>query len=226
MTMEQWLEQAAQSGLTEEAEGYLLGRGATDQDILDYAYFVWSPPSTPAPDPGFAAKYLPYGERWAGLLVCLIRGPDGAITGAKAKGLHQKLSLVYRVPSQPWSIFLWGCDHATVRAWGGGAVWVTEGDFDALALGWCIPKTDGRVALQTARLSESHVEHFRRLGCHVHLVLDMDRAGREGTARAVKAFEAVGVPYTPWKYLGGKDPGEIWDKQGAEGLRAAFDMGV
>jgi len=101
-----------------------------------------------------------------------------------------------------------------------------EGQFDALALGWAVPSTDGRVALQRARVSDDHVTHFQRLGCHVHLVLDMDKAGREGTERAVYALKKAGVSHTPWQYVGGKDPGEIWDKYGVTGLRSRFTTGV
>lgn len=224
--MHAWLEDAAKSELDEDAFGFLMGRGASRQDITDIGWFTWTPPDEPAPCETYRKRYGAKGQLWDGWIVSLIRGPDGSIQGASARSLEVKMNSIYKMPYEPWQPFLWGCHQAVRKAWAGGDLWVTEGAFDAHALGWVVPPHHGRVAVQRARLSSEHVMLFQRLGCHVHLVLDMDKAGREGTERATWGLKKAGVRHTAWRYGMGKDPGEIWDNYGVDGLRQQFGAGM
>jgi len=56
------------------------------------------------------------------------------------------------------------------------------------------------------------------------LVYDRDEAGRVGTRRALKDFQLNGIEGRDFPYSGGKDPGEIWDQYGSQGLIKSFSF--
>ena len=142
----------------------------------------------------------------------------------------------YWLPEAYWNPFFLGLTEESMERLRGGAnVWICEGLFD---LGPLERIVDGVVlATVRAKLSDRHIEFLRRWmrpGARVFMAYDMDETGKkqvhgwvdEATGKrrwgALERLERVAISAQAVSYRGGKDPGEIWERTGTPGLRAAF----
>lgn len=246
-----WLEPILSSfTLTEEVEGYLLGRGAKESTILGEGMVTWRTLPEPIPDAEFALKYGKYGEQLNGYLICPVRSPRGKLIGFEARNIHKKNIQDYRLPEAKWIPFFLGTRTAMPAIWAGGDVWICEGLFDKCPLEWAVPSTDAVLSTVRAKLSNTHVEFLRRF-CKgtVHMVYDHDPTGIKATGLpnvkdgitnkmisvgskdpetgktrygALAVLNRVGLKCREVPYKGGKDPGEIWDHGGVAAIKAAF----
>jgi hypothetical protein len=238
-----WLDEALASfSLTEDAEGYLLGRGVKESRIRDLGLVLWDSSRLPteAPDPAFRDSktgHGPRGERLDGKLCTSLRSPRGRLLGFEARAWRgEKRVTQYLLPEAAWNPVLVGLTPTTMRRlWDGADVWVGEGLFDMSAMEHVIPARDVAFATLRARVSDHHAAFFRRF-CRgwVNMVYDNDETGRRQTHGytdaatnkhrwgALEILSRVGVRARDVPYRGGKDPGEIWDRGGAAGLRRAF----
>ncbi len=220
--------------LTEETEGYLLGRGARGSIIEDMGIKTWQPLAEPYDHPDWK-RYGPEGRgEWlTGWVVWPLVGPTGAVIGFTARSLTQKRFTRWLLPQAAWSPVFTGLTHRMMaRIWAGADIWLVEGIFDLLALHWAVE--EGVVlATETARLSDVQLEFLRRWARGwVYVAYDNDEAGRRGTHGwtdeagrshwgAIRKMERVELRCSPVNYPG-KDPGDIWSLQGRAGIQAAF----
>ncbi len=238
--MREWLASASQPELTEDAYGYLLGRGMREQTIHSLGITLWMTPPSPCPDAEFSDKYK--GGRYLDdRIVCPALSPRGALIGFEARTWRpedgKRMITDFRLPEAAWNPFFLGLTaEAMARVWAGCDLWLVEGLFDLAALERVVPAHDVVLCTVRAKVSEAHVQFIRRLlrkGHMVHMVYDNDETGRKqvlgwvddtGKKRwgALEVFERVGVPCRQVPYTGGKDPGVIWDQGGDAALRAAF----
>jgi len=241
--MKAWLQTVLnnRADLPEEAEGYLLGRGMLEETIDRLGVGLWRPAEVPAPDPSFKDRYgeKGLGEWIRGWLVYPFLSPRGAVLGFEARRWwgDKKIS-DYRLPSAMWNPVFIGLTPETLqRIWDGGDVWIVEGLFDMTALERIVPAKDVVLATLRAKVSDTHVEFLRRFmrsTATVHVAYDNDETGQkqihgwtdEKTGKhrwgALERLQWVNVSCRAIPYRGGKDPGEIWEKTGTEGLRQAF----
>lgn len=221
--MRSWLERQVKScALSSDVDGYLQGRGVKSSTIAELGLATWTPSADPAPDELFRKRYLPCGERMAGRLMTPIWSPRGGLVGVEMRDIVRKDPQQYLLPESGWNPVMIGLRAAMPKLWAGGEAWVVEGLFDLAALQWVVPEKDGVVATIRARLSDAHIELFRRLGTHVNIVYDNDETGRAATAKALRRMTQLGMRCNEVRYLGGKDPGEIWDAGGLPAMRQAF----
>jgi len=223
--MRSWLqENLSRFSLSEEVEEYLLGRGAKEESYRELEIKTWAASSSPAPCKDFRARYGDRGEKLRGCLVTPYHSPSGSLIGFEARRTTQKWITDYRLmPECKWLPVWLGTRRAIPKLWDGGEVWIVEGLFDLFAMEWVIPSTDAILASVRAALSYSHVQFLRRLSTkYVHMVYDEDSTGRDGNEKAIFSLDRVGVPGGVVRYCGGKDPGEIWDRGGEEGLLLSF----
>jgi DNA primase len=238
-----WLENAllTPGTLTEEAEGYLRGRGMRGDTIQRLHLGLWVPPDVEAPDEGFRKRYGPHGEVLAGRLVCPFFSPRGKVIGFEGRTWQwkdDKRITDYRTMEAAWNPVFLGLTEETVRRlWEGGDAWVVEGLFDLAPMERIVPGRDSVLATVRAKLSDAHIEFLRRMlrrGASVHMVYDNDETGRKQTHGwedtktgkrrwgALEVLERVGLNSRDVPYRGGKDPGEVWDRGGENALRQAF----
>jgi hypothetical protein len=154
-------------------------------------------------------------------------------------GETKKLSQIL-LPEADWNPVFIGLTPSTMgKLWEGCDVWVVEGVFDLGAVEHVAPKKDVVLATLRARVSDRHCAFFRRfLRGRVNMVYDNDETGRRQTLGyidpstgkkrwgALDLLGRVGVEARDVPYRGGKDPGEIWERQGTEGLRRAFTQNL
>lgn len=230
-----WLSDVLQAfSLTEDVETYLLGRGLKESTILAEGIVTGRVLDNPVPDKNFRAICGSRGERLAGMLVCPVRAPSGALLGFEARSIHEKRILDFRLPNSKWVPFFLGTRKAMPAIWAGGDIWIVEGLFDLAPLEWVVPSRDAVLATVRAYLGHNHVEFLRRF-CkgHVHMVYDMDATGRKATKGwtdetgkrhpgALDLLHRVGLKCSDVTYSGGKDPGEIWSHGGLAAIQAAF----
>jgi DNA primase len=229
-----------QERLTESAEGYLLGRGLTEQAIVDLEIGIWEPTSA-APMGDFRKRYEPAGQRIAGWLVCPLRDGRGGLLGFEARCMTEKAVTEYKLPRAFWNPVFIGLSRAMPRIWDGADVWIGEGLFDMGALEHIVPDRDVTLAALTAKINLHHVRFLSRfVRGTVHLVFDRDAKGRKATVGytndegkwrrgAIDSMERVGIRCRDVGYRcppGCKDPGDIWEQYGDEGLRRAFHNSV
>jgi hypothetical protein len=225
--------------LSEDAEGHLLGRGVPESRVRDMGIVLWDSNilDGTAPDGGFREKHGSRGDRLDGRLCTPIRSPRGRLLGVEARTWRgEKRVSQYLLPEAAWNpVFVGLTESAMGRVWAGGSVWIVEGLFDLGALEHVVPGADVVLATLRARVSDRHASFLGRF-CRkwVNLVYDNDETGRrqthgwvdETTGRrrwgALEVLSRVGVRARDVPYRGGKDPGEIWEHVGTEGLRRSF----
>lgn len=242
--MRAWIEASlARMPLSDEAEGYLLGRGMREDRISEIGVAQWNPLQTQGdpPDPEFPKLMGHRGAYVAGTVAFPLRAPHGDIIGVEFRAWRgEKRMRQYLLPEANWTPMFAGMTPSVMqRIWDGGDVWVVEGIFDAAAMEHVVPPTDAVLATLRARVSKAHAEFFSRfcMGT-VHMVYDQDETGRnmtfgyiDATTKkrvwgALDALRRVGVTCRDVPYSGGKDPGEIWDTGGVPALRHAFDRSI
>lgn len=224
----------ASLSLSEEAEGYLLGRGATPEAISRLGFKEWYPASVDAPSTSFRARYGSRGEKLLGMLVYPLLSPLGGLVGIEARAMEEKRISEFRTPEAEWNPVLVNAPRAAEQMWQGGSVWVTEGVFDMLALELVVPDTDAVISTLRAGLSSRHVEFLARL-CRnrVYMVYDNDETGRRATLGwvdqstgkkrlgALELLRRAGLNVIDYRYRG-KDPGEVWSSGGITKLQRVF----
>jgi DNA primase len=210
--------------LTDPVEEYLLGRGAKEASYHEMGIKTWGRPRVPAPDKAFRKRYGALGERIKGCLVCPFYTPTGDILGFEARRTNKKWLTDYRIfPRGKWLPVWLGTRRAMSKIRTGVDVWVVEGLFDLFALEWVVPEEDIILASVRAQMSFNQVQFIERLvEGFVHIVYDEDETGRKGASQAVQSLQRVDIPCRQVRYVGGKDPGEIWDTLGETGLKKAF----
>lgn len=242
--MRAWLEASlARMPLSEDAEGYLLGRGMREGRIAEIGVAMWDPTRAVGnpPDEGFAKTLGHRGAFVAGTVAFPLRAPHGDIIGVEFRSWRgEKRMRQYLLPESAWTPMFAGMTPSVMRRiWDGGDVWVVEGIFDAAALEHVVPATDAVLGTLRARVSKAHSDFFSRfcLGT-VHMAYDQDETGRnmtfgytDATTKkrvwgALDSLRRVGVTCRDVPYSGGKDPGEIWDAGGVPALRHAFDRSI
>ena len=227
--------------LSEDAEGYLLGRGIREGRISDLGVVVWDPAyaSEDPPDSKFKTDVGHRGVNATGMLAFPVRAPHGDIVGIEFRAWRGvKRIIQYIAPGAAYTPRFAGMSLGVMqRIWDGCDVWLTEGIFDAAAIDHIIPPKDVALATFRARVSQSHANFLSRccIGT-VHMVFDLDKTGRDMTFGytdaatkkrvwgALDTLRRVGVSCRDVPYAGGKDPGEIWDRGGVYALRQAFNM--
>ena len=210
---------------------------------------VWNPPDTPSPIPEFTQRYGPYGEKLRGWLVTPLRDGRGGLLGFEGRNMAEKEVSQFKLPRAFWNPVFVGLRRAMPKIWAGGDVWIGEGLFDLTALDHIVPERDATLAALTAKLNGSHVEFLRRFMQHlgnpkttytistVHMVFDRDEKGRKSTKGfvddegkkhwgAIESLDRVKVRCRDVYYTcppGCKDPGDLWERFGEDGLRNAFN---
>ena len=205
-------------------EGYLFGRGATAERIESLELCTWIAPATKAPDLNFNTKFGERGTWVSGWLACPLYAPQGKLIGVEFRNTIRKRILYYMLePDSKWIPAWIGIQQAMPCLWSKCEVWVVEGLFDLFALDWVMPKGVVILSSLKARLTQNHIRFLRRFSSAVCMVYDMDDAGQRGTRKAIYDLKEAGVICRSLFYAGGKDPGEIWDRSGVEGLKKSFD---
>ena len=236
--MKAWFEAAlASCRLSEEQEGYVVGRGLTFNRVADLGVVGWDAdaPDDFAPDEDFRERHGGRGQRLDGNLAFPLRSPTGELIGVEFRRWDRKQVSQHLLPPASWNpVFVGLTPSAMRRLWDGGDVWIVEGVFDMGAMENVVPSRDVVLGTLRARLSDAHVDFLRRF-CRgkVFMVYDNDETGRkqthgyvdeEGKHRwgALRKLERVKLPCRDVPYTGGKDPGQIWEQTGTPGLRRAF----
>lgn len=222
-----WLSEALSAlQMTEEAEGYLLGRGAKTETYEDFGEGVWVGSPNPCPDSVFVERFGAHGEKIAGYLTCALWTPRGDPLGFEARKFKGgKRVIRYLDFPRAYYIPAWLTRRDTAaKLWAGGAAWIVEGRFDLYPLEWAIPPEDAVLASGRAMLTFRHVEYLRRFGCPVKFAYDNDETGESGYEKAKGWLERSGLDVERIPYRG-KDPGTVWDNHGLDGMRRYFQPG-
>jgi len=230
-----WLtEHLATLGLSDDCEGYLMGRGASTATIERLNLREWTKASTPSPSGAFTNRYGTHGEKLDGMVVIPLYGPSGTLVGFEARSRFEKQVTNFRLPEAAWNPLLINAPRAAEAMWSGGSVWVVEGIYDLCALDWCIPTTDAVLATLRAGMGKDVVEFIARFCTNrVHMVYDNDATGRKATfgwvddvtgkprLGALAQLGRAGVQAADYPYRG-KDPGDVWSKGGIQQLMTTF----
>jgi hypothetical protein len=236
-----WLDAAlSRMPLSEDAEGYLLGRGLREERIADLGVAQWDPAFVPGkpPDPAFSKTFGYSGILLTGTVAFPLRSPQGDLIGVEFRAWRgEKRMRQYLLPEASWTPMFAGMSLPVMqRIWNGGDVWIVEGIFDLAAMEHLVPTTDAVLGTLRARVSRAHADFLSRF-CRgtVHMVYDQDETGRNMTHGytdpntkkrvwgALDSLRRVEVRCRDVSYSGGKDPGEIWDAGGLPSLRQAFN---
>lgn len=219
-----------------DAYGYLLGRGGRPAELEVLKIKEWETARTPAPSAEFRKRYGSRGEALRDHVVIPLLSPLGDLLGIEARSYREKKISEFRCPEAAWNPVCIGAPGALKAMWEGGSVWVAEGVYDMMALGWALPQGDAAVATLRAGLAASTVQFFARYcTANVYMVYDNDPTGRKAThgwvdeatgkyrRGALQLLKAAGVRALDYPYRG-KDPGEVWSAGGREALLREFGL--
>jgi len=208
--------------LSEEASIYLLGRGVRPEVLRTWGFVTWDPPTSPCPDTSTAEKLGPCWERWEGRVIYPLYSPRGLLLGFDSRTPYQKDVSRFLLPDASWHPVWIGMPGAMEGIWQGRPVVIVEGFFDVAALHHVVKDA---VVLGSGPASLSHAQHdfLTRFRPEVHMVYDMDKAGRRGSEQAYKALLRGGVSCYVHRYgHEGDDPGLIWQRGGRDLLLEVF----
>jgi len=218
-----WLTKALSAcELSEEASQYLLGRGLLPEVIRAWGFVTWDPSEEPCPDALLAEKLGPHWERLEGRVIYPLYSPRGLLLGFECRTPYLKDVFRLLLPDASGYPVWIGMPGAMGPIWEGRPVIVVEGFFDVAALHHVV---SGAVVLGSgpSQLSHAQLDFLRRFRPEVHMVYDMDKAGRRGAEQAYKALLRHGVSCYVHSYgQEGDDPGLIWQRGGRDLLRKMF----
>lgn len=221
----EWLENALSgSTLTEEAREELMGRGATRAVLASWGVVVFTPPSEPCPDGHMARLHGQHFEKFAGKMLFPLRSARGALLGFDSRSPGRKDEKRVMLPEGAWCPTWIGMPQAMEAIWAGQDILVVEGRYDVWALYHVTPNVIGT---GPAHLAWKHVEFLRRwmagTDARVLMAYDRDAAGKKGTLDALQNLKKCGVSCSDVPYgKPGDDPGQIYDRGGAAGVRVEF----
>lgn len=237
--MRQWLHEAVLSSvenLSEEAEGYVLGRGLPEPLLRDMKIGLWSNPSTDPPHRDFVEGGHTKRSGW---LSVPYWSPRGQLLGLEFRRWDGVKGIMdYRLVEAKWSpVFIGLTQNTLEKIWQGGNVWLVEGLFD-MSIAHVVPNRDTVLACGTARLTHNQLSFLQRFvskQAQVNVVFDNDETGKnqawgykEPSGKVIfgvgKKLELAGIRSNVVAYRGGKDPGEIWEHGGRSSLLQSFKM--
>lgn len=212
--------------LSSKTISYLEKRGANQNLIVRYGFRTWEPADSPCPYEPLAMKIGTYGEEMEGWLISPYLSPKGEIFGFEGRSMGAKKFVDARSPECKWNPVFFGLTPLDMEyLWVGKnvTVWLVEGVFDLIPLKRILPPSHVVLATMTANLSYSQGQFLRRFGAdQAYVAFDMDDPGRAGAEKAEERLRRAGLQVENISYLGGKDPGVIWDNFGEDGLNRFF----
>ena len=236
--MRDWLLNAIKGlTLTEEALGYVLGRGLLSSLVKELKIGVWQVQETRAPDAEFHVNGV-MGHRLQGMLCIPIYSPRGVLLGCEFRSMEEKLVRKYYLPDVKWNpAFIGMCPSVFEKICKGYDVWLVEGVFD-LSILKALPKNHVCLGMGGARVTPTQVkflQRFVRPKSTVHICFDMDETGRKLSAGyknddgkliwgLKQKLDTVHINTRLVTYFGGKDPGEIWESGGTLALKKSFNL--
>ncbi len=219
--------------LTEEAQGFLLGRGLPLRLVEGLGTGLWVDDE---PGRALVGGLSPVVKGW---LATPLRAPDGADLGLEFRRWDgQKAIREWRRPEAAWTpCFLGVWPDYLYRIAEGCDVWLVEGLFD-MALSHVVAHPHVVLATGSASVDPDQLRFLDRFldksRATVRLAFDMDKAGRDAirggySDRLRRDVEGVlakmsrlSIPCHEIRFAGGKDPGEVWDRGGKRALTEAF----
>jgi hypothetical protein len=215
--------------LSQGTEEYLWGRGATDESIARLGLKTWEPLPSEPEIPGWRYKR---GEDFRGWLTTPLYSPAGTFLGFDLRCLEKKeFQRVFLRPTKWCPVFIGHSSFPII--WNGGDVYICEGLFDLFALEWGVPPGSAILATGPARLTKAQVDFLIRfLKGTAKLCFDNDATGLRASSGwvddggkhhsgALQNLSRAGIPVYNVHYRA-KDPGKVWEDEGAAGCRAAF----
>ena len=237
--MREWLGQAiGNCALTEEAEGYVLGRGLPFSLIQELKVCVWQAQETTAPDRSFHNNGV-RGHRIHDWLCIPLYSPRGRLVGCEYRNMQEKKVRKFHLSESNWVPIFGGlCKTSFEKICAGSDVWIVEGIFD-IALQKALPENNVVLSMGGAKITPhqlNFIKRFVRKSSTVHVCFDMDETGRKmangyihpDTKKKVwgvaERIERVNINTRIVNYRGGKDPGEIWENGGVFALKKSFNI--
>ena len=223
----------------EDALAYLWSRGARDETISRLGITEWDPDRVVSGSPPgeFSRRFGKRGERLASSIFVPFFSPCGTFLGFEARSYDgTKVISEYRTREASWAPVLFGNPSGYFLLESGYDAWVVEGIYDYFAVEWVLPERTAPFSTLRAHFSPQVLTFFSRFSNgRVCGVYDNDQTGqnsthgfftRDGDWRngAVEKLRRLGVDAHPYKYSGGKDPGELWKKGGVEALKSGFGI--
>ena len=217
-----WLDDligASQELVDDRVREALWGRGVTDEQISLYkiGHLNSRLPALPA-DAAQFVKWSQVPGRIDDVFVLPLTNALGQVLGVQFRHVDLAVKGYREFLLEREEPVLFGLSQAVDAMWKTQRVFLVEGAFDVFPVQRAIPYV---FATLTARVPEQLVRFLRRLVRHISLGYDMDRTGRESSARFTHAygaeFEIQTVSYPKAKMADGKiakDPSEIWEAWG------------
>lgn len=221
--MREWIENAlSDCVVSEEAEAYLLGRGATREIIEQWGIKVFECPAQECPDERYHEKLGTHFDIFEGRVIYPLRSLRGTLLGFDSRSLGHKNEIRFMLPESHWHAVWINMPGAMEKIYQRRRVVVVEGRYDVFAM-LRIVKEEAVLGSGPAHLNWRQLEFLRRWGVEVWIVYDRDPAGMKGTEDGLKDLRYRGVECRELPYgRKGDDPGLIWDNGGEPALRGVF----
>lgn len=246
--MQKWIDEVRNvSELTDELRDYCLRRGGKPETIDRLGLFTWEADYyDPCPADGPEAEFFikkfgdrGHGPEWRtdldGWLAIPVETPLGRTIGIEFRNTREKDVRKFHLDRASWNPVWVGIQGQMEKILSGSDIYVVEGLFDLFAMEWAVP--DRGVVLSTERAGFTW-EHKRFIVrwlhryAHLNVVYDNDKAGQRAVFGdkemnvwgVLDSLKAEGVDNARSLKYKGKDPGDLWDKGGAELLRRSFRL--
>lgn len=149
----------------------------------------------------------------------VLRSFSGRVSGIQTIGVNVRDYRTYYDPSHMYLPVFYGTPADLDVLWGTGECVLCEGIFDRIAIKRAFPAYSVLARL-TKGLSPPILRLFERSLRRLWVCFDMDGPGERASEKAerrVKHVEVIRLGFSA------KDPGELYEKRGVAGVRAAFE---
>lgn len=188
-------------------------------------YRAWSSlAESEDPEDEDSRKVWHAGRRIRGCVVFPLTSYSGTTIGFQVRSIREKSYDTFALKRRPEGYFF-GTSAAMQSIWETGEVYLLEGPGDALVFERLVAPNS--LALTTSAVSKEQLRFLRRFVHTVNLVLDLDKAGRDGVASFIRynatAFRAIrDVKYPRIVQDKDKDPGDYWKRVGDQRFTEFF----
>lgn len=229
--LQSWLNHVIDSfELHDDGFEYLMMRGVKEELIADFKIKQWDSKRVDIELPEeFEESFGKKGYRLNNTLVFPFTSyKNGEIFGFESRKIKEKVIFKYTKPeNKKIDSALFGLNQNSFeKIWNGATICLVEGIFDLFALTWCANPKHVIISSATANLSNTQFKFFRRFLSdrnQVYIVYDNDGPGLEGAEIVSKMLKFTKIKNQIIRYNIAKDPGEIWDRFGVEGLKKQFE---
>ena len=206
---------------------YLVSRGVDENTGIIFNTYDPDKVKISIPCQRFVSSFGSKGERLKDHLIIPLHCPRNKLIGFEARTWDSegnKRVLKYMLDRSKWLPTLINAHKVVEGLWNGDDVYIVEGIFDLVALQKAIKPPHVVCSTMRAGMDDNTFKLFERFYTpmsSIYICYDNDETGKAKSSELVRKLAKSNIRSVECKYRG-KDPNDLWTREGVEGLNKYF----